>query len=49
MLADPEMQRRLADAGFAPMRMTQAQFTDYLAREKKDLAATIATARITVD
>ena len=42
-------QRRLAEAGFAPMAMTQAQFADYLAREKKDLAATIAAAHITVD
>ena len=49
VLAEPDTQRRLAEAGFAPMAMTQAQFTDYLAREKKDLAATIAAAHITVD
>ncbi len=49
VLAEPDTQRRLADAGFSPMAMTQAQFIDYLAREKKDLAATIAAARIHVD
>nr|WP_145548785.1 tripartite tricarboxylate transporter substrate binding protein [Variovorax boronicumulans] len=49
VLAEPDTQRRLADAGFAPMTMTQTQFADYLAREKKDLAATIAAAHITVD
>ncbi|KQP49785.1 tripartite tricarboxylate transporter substrate binding protein [Pseudorhodoferax sp. Leaf274] len=49
VLAEPETQRRLLEAGFAPMQMTQAQFTDYLAREKKDLAATIAAAHISVD
>ena len=49
VLAEPDTQRRLAEAGFAPMAMTQAQFADYLAREKKDLAATIAAAHITVD
>lgn len=49
VLAEPDTQRRLLDAGFSPMAMTQTQFIDYLAREKKDLAATIAAAGIHVE
>lgn len=49
VLADPQVQRRLADAGFAPMRMTQEAFISYLAQEKSDLAAVIAAARIQGD
>ena len=49
VLADPDTQRRLADAGFSPMQMSQEQFAEYLAREKRELAAVIATAKIQAD
>lgn len=49
VLSDPEVIRRLSDAGFQPMEMTQARFADYLARERKELAAVVHAAGIRVD
>ncbi|WP_082360417.1 Bug family tripartite tricarboxylate transporter substrate binding protein [Paracidovorax avenae] len=49
VLADPEVVRRLSDAGFQPMEMTQAGFADYLARERQELATVIHAAGIRVD
>jgi tripartite-type tricarboxylate transporter receptor subunit TctC len=49
VVADPETARKLTDAGFKPMQLSGAPFAAYLAKEKKDLAATIAAAKIRVD
>ncbi len=49
VLADPDVIRRLSDAGFQPMEMKPAQFADYLARERKELAAVIRAAGIRAD
>ena len=49
VLADPDMVRRLADAGFKPMKMTPAQFATYLADERRDLARIIAAAGIKIE
>ena len=47
--ADPELKRKLADAGFAPMDMAPAAFASYLAREKQMLSTVINTAGIRMD
>lgn len=47
--ADPELKRKLADAGFAPMDMAPAAFATYLAREKQMLSTVINTAGIRMD
>jgi tripartite-type tricarboxylate transporter receptor subunit TctC len=49
VLADPDTVRRLADAGFKPMKMTPAQFATYLAEERRDLARIIAAAGIRIE
>lgn len=49
VLADPDTVRRLADAGFKPMKMTSAQFATYLAEERRDLARIIAAAGIRIE
>jgi tripartite-type tricarboxylate transporter receptor subunit TctC len=47
--AEPELKRKLADAGFAPMDMAPAAFATYLAREKQMLSTVINTAGIRMD
>lgn len=49
VLAEPEMVRKLADAGFKPMVMAPEPFAAYLAKEKQDLAAVISAAKIRMD
>ena len=46
VLAEPELVRKLAEAGFKPMVMEQAQFTAHLQRERKLLEATVQAARL---
>jgi tripartite-type tricarboxylate transporter receptor subunit TctC len=49
VLAEPDMVRKLADAGLKPMLMAPEQFANYLAKEKQDLAAVISSAKIRMD
>lgn len=46
VLAEPDLVRKLADAGFKPMAMEQAQFIAHLERERKLLEATVHAARL---
>jgi len=46
VLAEPDLVRKLAEAGFKPMAMEQAQFIAHLERERKLLEATVHAARI---
>uniref|UniRef100_UPI00064650CD Bug family tripartite tricarboxylate transporter substrate binding protein n=1 Tax=Delftia sp. ZNC0008 TaxID=1339242 RepID=UPI00064650CD len=46
VLAEPDLVRKLAEAGFKPMVMEQAQFTAHLQRERKLLEATVQAARL---
>ena len=46
VLAEPEIQRKLADAGLKPFSLTPTQFAAYLAKEKQALAPVIAAAGI---
>jgi tripartite-type tricarboxylate transporter receptor subunit TctC len=48
VLNEPEIVRLLASGGMKPMTMSPAEFTAYLARERKTLAATVSAARIPV-
>jgi tripartite-type tricarboxylate transporter receptor subunit TctC len=48
VLSEPEIVRLLASGGMKPMTMSPAEFTTYLARERKTLAATVSAARIPV-
>ena len=49
VLAEPDVQRKLADAGLKPMHLTPAQFAEYLAKEKQALAPVISAAGIRLD
>ena len=49
VLAEPEIQRKLGDAGLKPLAMTPAQFAAYLAKEKQALAPVISAACIKLD
>ncbi len=49
LVAEPETVKKLSDAGYKPLLMSGAPFAAYLAKEKKDLAAAIAAARIRVE
>lgn len=49
MVAEPETVKKLSDAGYKPMQLSGRAFGTYLAKEKKDLAAAIAAAKIRVD
>ncbi len=49
VLAEPEIQRKLADAGLKPFSLTPAQFAAYLTKEKQALAPVIAAAGIKLD
>ena len=49
VLADPEVVKQLATGGMKPMSMSQADFTTYLARERKALAAAISAAQIKIE
>lgn len=46
VLADPAVQKQLADGGMKPMQMTPADFGTYLAKERKALAAVVAANNI---
>ena len=46
ILADPEVIKKMDDAGLKPMSLTPAQFGAYLAREKQVLGAVISAAGI---
>ena len=46
VLADPAVQKRLADGGMKPMQMAPADFGAYLAKERKALAAVVAANNI---
>lgn len=49
VLAEPDIQRKLADAGLKPMSLPPAQFADYLAREKQALSPVISAAGIKLE
>lgn len=49
VLAEADMGRKLAEAGFKPLRMAQPQFAAYLEQEKTVLESTIRKARIRMD
>lgn len=49
VLAEPDIQRKLGDAGLKPFALAPAQFAAYLAREKQALAPVIAAAGIKLD
>ncbi|MBN9410445.1 MAG: tripartite tricarboxylate transporter substrate binding protein [Burkholderiales bacterium] len=49
MVAEPETQKKLSDAGYKPLQLSGPAFAAYLAQERKDLAATIAAAKIRID
>jgi tripartite-type tricarboxylate transporter receptor subunit TctC len=49
VLAEPEIQRKLADAGLKPFSLTPAQFATYLAKEKQALAPVVSAAGIKLD
>jgi tripartite-type tricarboxylate transporter receptor subunit TctC len=49
VLSDPDVVRRLGEAGFKPMAMTPAQFAKYLVDERRDLARIVTAAGIKVD
>lgn len=49
VLAEVDLGRKLAEAGFKPMRMSQLQFASYLQQEKIVLESTIQKARIRTD
>ncbi len=46
VLADPEIRKKLEDAGLKPLAMTPAQFGSYLAKEKQELGAVVSKAGI---
>ena len=46
VLADPAVQKQLADGGMKPMQMAPADFGAYLAKERKALAAVITANNI---
>jgi tripartite-type tricarboxylate transporter receptor subunit TctC len=46
VLAEPDLVRKLAEAGFKPMSMAQGRFITYLEQERKLLEATVQAARI---
>ena len=46
VLADPAVQKQLADGGMKPMQMAPADFGAYLAKERKALAAVVAANNI---
>ncbi|MFT3719159.1 Bug family tripartite tricarboxylate transporter substrate binding protein [Pseudorhodoferax sp.] len=48
VLAEPDIQRKLDDAGLKPLPMPPAQFAAYLARERQALGAVVAAAGIRV-
>ena len=47
--ADPEVARKLVDAGLAPAPLATAAFVELLQRERKSIAATVAAAGIKVE
>ena len=49
VLADAELQARLADGGMKPMRLTPAEFAAYLARERQALSAVVSAANIRIE
>lgn len=49
VLADPDVIRQLGNGGMKPLQMSPADFSAYLARERKSLAATVSAANIKVD
>ena len=49
VLADAELQARLADGGMKPLRMTPAEFAAYLARERQALSAVVSAANIRIE
>jgi tripartite-type tricarboxylate transporter receptor subunit TctC len=49
MVAEPETQKKLSDAGYKPLQLSGPAFAAYLAQERKDLAATIVAAKIRID
>jgi len=46
ILAEPEIKKKLEDAGLKPLSMTPAQFGTYLAKEKQSLGAVVTAAGI---
>lgn len=46
VLADAEVQRQLAQGGMKPMRMSPAEFSAYLARERRLLSTVVTAANI---